>query len=68
MQSAVYRLLGDLNPLHIDPDFASMGGYDRPILHGLIPFGVTCRHVLQQFADNDPALFKSMKVYIYFSS
>lgn len=39
-----------------------MGGFDRPILHGLASYGVTCRLILQQYANNDPSVFKSMKV------
>ena len=58
----MYRLLGDLNPLHIDPEFATMGGYDGPILHGLIPYGIACRSVLQEFAGGDPGSLKAMKV------
>ncbi|XP_057365697.1 peroxisomal multifunctional enzyme type 2-like [Daphnia carinata] len=60
-QAALYRLTGDRNPLHIDASFAAMGGFDRPILHGLASYGISCRLVLQQYADNNPALFKSMK-------
>jgi len=61
-QALVYRLSGDMNPLHADPNFAKMAGYDVPILHGLCTFGHAGRAVLQAFCDNDPARMKSFEV------
>ena len=56
----LYRLSGDRNPLHSDPKFAAMGGFDRPILHGLCSFGFTGRALLHTLCGSDPDRFVSM--------
>ncbi len=60
-QAAIYRLSGDRNPIHIDPDFAKMGGFDKPFLHGLCSFGFGCRASMKALCDNQPEKFKSME-------
>ncbi len=56
-QALVYRLSGDRNPLHSDPAFAQMGGFDRPILHGLCTYGFTGRALLHTLCGSDPSRF-----------
>ena len=57
-QALLYRLTGDLNPLHADPAQARAVGFDRPILHGLCTFGIACKAVLQTICDYDYTLIR----------
>lgn len=60
-QALVYRLSGDRNPLHSDPAFAKLAGFDRPILHGLCTYGFTGRALLHGLCGGDSSRFRSME-------
>ena len=57
-----YRLSGDPNPLHVDPDLAVAAGFDRPILHGLCSFGIATRAILASYCGYEPARLRSVKL------
>jgi acyl dehydratase len=54
-QALIYRLTGDLNPLHIDPAVGRSAGFARPILHGACTFGIVGRAVLRAAGGNEPS-------------
>jgi acyl dehydratase len=58
----IYRLSGDRNPLHADPQAAAAGGFSSPILHGLCTFAVAGRALIKACCDGDPARLRSLQV------
>ena len=56
----IYRLSGDVNALHVDPDFAKAAGFPRPVLHGLATFGVAGHALLKAVCSYDPARLTAM--------
>lgn len=54
-QALIYRLSGDKNPLHADPEFAKMAGFETPIIHGLCSYGIVCKAIVDNVLDGDTA-------------
>lgn len=61
-QALIYRLAGDYNPLHIDPEVARRAGFDRPILHGLGAYGLAGRALIKVLCEDTPARFRRLDV------
>lgn len=59
-QALTYRLLGDDNPLHIDPEVARSAGFEEPILHGLCTFGIAGRAIVRLVCDGEPGRLRSI--------
>lgn len=59
-QGALYRLSGDPNPVHIDPDAARMTKVGQPFLHGLCTYGIVGRALLKTVCNGEPARFVSL--------
>jgi len=62
IQNLIYRLSGDINPLHIDPGFAKMANFDKPILHGLCSYGFVARAVIEACCGGDPDKLREYEV------
>jgi acyl dehydratase len=60
-QALLYRLSGDHNRIHSDPEVARLAGFERPILHGLCTFGYAGRALLHTLCGGDPARFRTME-------
>ena len=58
----LYRLSGDLNPLHVEPEVSRLGGFDRPVLHGLSTMGLACRALTHSVCGGDPSPITAMSV------
>ena len=59
--AVLYRLSGDINPLHIDPAVAAKAGFEKPILHGLATYGNACRGILARYCGHDASRLKSIR-------
>ena len=57
----IYRLNGDENPLHVDPERARVAGFPRPILHGLATYGIAAHALLRTVAEYRTDRFCSMQ-------
>jgi acyl dehydratase len=56
-QALLYRLTGDVNPIHSHPEVAKLAGFERPILHGLCTYGIAARIAQKMLCADDPSRF-----------
>lgn len=59
--AALFRLSGDLNPMHIDPSFSALAGHQIPIMHGLCTMGLSVKAIIKKYASNKSELLKAVK-------
>lgn len=59
-QPLLYRLSGDVFQLHVDPEFAKMSGFEKPIMHGLCTHGFACRALIQSLVPGEPEKIRTM--------
>ena len=57
-QALIFRLSGDYNPLHSDPNFAKTAGFEKPILHGMCTYGIACRSLVESVCEGDAERLK----------
>ena len=57
-QALIFRLSGDYNPLHSDPNFAKTAGFEKPILHGMCTYGIACRSLVESVCEGDATKLK----------
>jgi acyl dehydratase len=60
-QALIYRLSGDINPLHVDSNMAQAGGFDKPILHGLCFYGIAGKQIINAYCNNEAKNLRSIK-------
>lgn len=61
-QAALYRIDNDTNILHIDPEFAKLGGFDKPIVMGMCTAGYACRAIIQSICPGRPEAIRDLKI------
>jgi acyl dehydratase len=60
-QALIYRLSGDRNPMHVDPEAAAKAGFPQPLLHGLCTYGVVCKQVVDSVLEGEVSSMRSYR-------